>query len=170
MKLASIEAVARALNDADVRYLIVGGLAVAAHGYARTTFDVDLVVQLHPDNVLRAMDTLESLGYRPLAPVKLADFADVSIRESWIRDKHMVVFQLRSDQHRETTLDIFVTEPFDFDAEYDRALTGDILPGVRVRFVRLETLIQMKEAANRPKDQEDIRQLKLLPRDADDVR
>jgi hypothetical protein len=33
MKLADVEAILRALNDADVRYLIVGGLATIAHGY-----------------------------------------------------------------------------------------------------------------------------------------
>lgn len=64
MKLASLEAIMRALNEAQARYLIVGGLAVAAHGYGRVTFDIDLVVQLQPDNVQRAMNGLESLGYR----------------------------------------------------------------------------------------------------------
>jgi hypothetical protein len=46
MKLSSLEAIATALRDADVRYLVVGGLAVAAHGHGRATFDIDLVVQL----------------------------------------------------------------------------------------------------------------------------
>lgn len=81
----------------------------------------------------------------------------------------MVVFQLRSDQHRETTLDIFVAEPFDFDIEYDRALMGNILPAVSVRFVCLETLLRMKEAAGRAKDEEDIRQLRLLSGNPHDV-
>ena len=55
MKLADVEAILRALNDADVRYLIVGGLAVVAHGYVRYTADVDLVLDLERDNALRAM-------------------------------------------------------------------------------------------------------------------
>ena len=33
MKLASFEAIVRVLNEAETRYLVVGGLAVAAHGY-----------------------------------------------------------------------------------------------------------------------------------------
>jgi len=45
MKLASFEAIARALDDAGVRYLVAGGLAVNAHGYLRFTKDVDIVVQ-----------------------------------------------------------------------------------------------------------------------------
>jgi len=46
MKLTSLEAILAVLKQYDVRYLIVGGLAVTAHGYGRLTVDVDLVVQL----------------------------------------------------------------------------------------------------------------------------
>lgn len=44
MKISSLESILRALAEAEARYLIVGGLAVAAHGYGRLTFDLDLVV------------------------------------------------------------------------------------------------------------------------------
>ncbi len=162
MKVSSLEAIANALQSAQARYLIVGGLAVAAHGHGRATFDIDLVVQLQADNVTRAMTALASLGYRPTVPVLAQQFADPKLREMWIRDKNMVVFQLHSDLHAETRIDLFVKEPFDFDAEYDNALIGEILPGLQARFVRLETLILMKEEAGREKDREDIRQLRLL--------
>jgi predicted nucleotidyltransferase len=46
MKVDDVRTILRALNDANVRYLIVGGLAVVAHGYVRFTQDIDLVVQL----------------------------------------------------------------------------------------------------------------------------
>jgi hypothetical protein len=162
MKLASLEAIISALRSADVRYLIVGGLAVAAHGHGRATFDLDLVVQLFPANATRAVKALESLGYRPTVPVSAAHFAEAHHRESWIRDKNMVVLQLQSDKHPETCIDLFVSEPFDFDTEYDRAVIGDLLPDLPARFVCLETLLRMKESAGRPKDQEDVRQLRLL--------
>jgi hypothetical protein len=126
------------------------------------TFDVDLVIQLQSDNVQRAVDGLGSLGYRAVAPVTPRDLADAAIRKSWVQEKHMVVFSMNSDQHRETSVDIFVAEPFDFDSEYNEALTGEIVTGVPVRFLRLEALIRMKEAAGRAKDLEDIRQLRLL--------
>ena len=51
MKLKSVRAVIEALNGAQVRYLVVGGLAVVAHGYLRFTNAVDLVIQLQPDNM-----------------------------------------------------------------------------------------------------------------------
>lgn len=167
MKLASLEAIVSALQAAEVRYLVVGGLAVAAHGHGRATFDIDLVVQLHPANAARALKALEGLGYRPTVPVPAAQFVDPERRAHWIRDKNMVVFQLHSDRHPETLIDLFVAEPFDFDREYDQAMTGEILPGLPIRFVRLETLIGMKESAARPKDLEDIRQLRLLAGEPD---
>jgi hypothetical protein len=170
VKVSSLEAILRALAEADVRYLIVGGLAVAAHGYGRLTFDLDLVVQLQPDNVKRALAALESLGYLPIVPAAAVDFADPAKREAWIRDKGAVVFQLHSERHRETRIDLFVSEPFDFDLEYGRAKTGELLPGVPARFVRAETLIEMKEAAGREKDLEDARQLRLLMEHPDSER
>ena len=170
MKLTSLEAITRVLNAAQARYLIVGGLAVAAHGYGRVTFDIDLVVQLQPDNVQRAMNALESLGYWPVVPVPARDFADAANRETWIRDKGMVVFQLHSDRHPDTRIDLFAAEPFDFDHEYDNALIGEILSGLHARFVRIETLIRMKEAAGREKDREDVRQLRSLLENPDDAK
>ena len=44
MEVRSVEAILRALNAAEVEYLIVGGLAVNAHGFVRLTRDVDLVL------------------------------------------------------------------------------------------------------------------------------
>src|SRR5438309_11592064 len=106
MKLADVEAILRALNDAEVRYLIVGGLAVVAHGYVRYTHDVHIVINLERDNVLRATNTLEKIGYRPLAPVQTADFADEEKRRSWITEKHMLVFSMRKPDPDSTPVDI----------------------------------------------------------------
>lgn len=162
MKLASLEAIIAALNRNKVRYLIVGGLAVAALGFGRVTFNVDLVVQLQPENIQQAMRALEALGYKSVAPVSASDFSDPNIREAWIREENMMVFGLHSSQHPDTPVDVFVTEPFDFNTEYEAALVGEIMPGVQARFVRQETLIRMKESAGREKDREDVRQLRSL--------
>jgi hypothetical protein len=72
MKLASFDALVRALEDAHVRYLVAGGLAVNAHGLLRFTKDVDLVVQLDPENVERAYAALGGLGSSPNRSISIA--------------------------------------------------------------------------------------------------
>ena len=159
MKLASFDALVSALQQAGVRYLIAGGLAVNAHGYLRFTKDVDVVVRLVPDNIERAFAVLEDLGYRPLVPVTAAQFADATTREGWVRDKGMQVLQFWSDAHRETPVDMFVQEPFDFEDGYRRSLAKP-LGRIEVRFVSIPTLIRMKQAADRPQDRIDIEYLR----------
>ena len=162
MKLAAFEAIVTALRDARVRYLVAGGLAVNAHGYLRLTYDVDLVIQLDADNIRTAFGALASLGYRPSIPVTAERFADEAQRARWIRDKGMQVLNFASDRHRPVTVDVFVTEPFDFDSEYEAAMQGKLAPGLTVRFVSISTLIAMKQLANRPRDLDDIEHLRMI--------
>ena len=161
MKLASFEALVAALEAAGVRYLVAGGLAVNAYGYLRFTKDVDLVVQLVPETIEAAFRALATLGYRPMAPITATQFADPRLRAGWIRDKGMQVLQFWSDQHRETPVDVFVTEPFPFDDEYRIALVKPLHGKTPVRFVSIPTLIRMKEAAGRPQDRIDIEHLHM---------
>ena len=162
MKLASFEAVVRALQNAGVRYLVAGGLAVNAHGYLRFTHDVDLVIQLRPDNIIPAFGALASLGYQPRVPVTAVQFADDAQRRQWVSEKGMMVLNFHSETHRETPLDVFVSEPFDFDREYDAVPQQDLAPGLCVRFVSIPVLIAMKEAAGRPRDTDDIQHLRWI--------
>jgi hypothetical protein len=162
VKLASFEAIVRALNEAGVRYLVAGGLAVNAHGYLRFTKDADFVIELIPDNITRVFTALEPLGYTPLAPVTAEQFADRATREDWIRNKNMQVLQLWSDRHRETSIDIFVHEPFPFAEEYAKALIKPLYGTIEVRFVSISTLITMKEAAGREQDRIDIEHLRMM--------
>lgn len=161
MKLASFEAIVRALAEAEVRYLVAGGLAVNAHGYLRFTKDADLVIELVPDNLRRAFHALQSLGFKPSLPIALSDFADATARGRWVRERNMQVLQLWSDRHIETPIDLFATHPFDFAQEYDRALVKPLGVDTPVRFVSLPTLISMKEAAGREQDRIDVANLKL---------
>jgi hypothetical protein len=162
LKLAAFEAIATALRDAGVRYLVAGGIAVNAHGYLRLTHDVDLVIQLEGDHVLPAFRALASLGYRPSVPVTAEQFADEAQRARWIREKGMQVLNFHSDLHRPFTVDIFVSVPFDFDSEYEAAMQGEVAPGLTVRFVSIPTLIAMKQLANRPRDLDDIVHLRMI--------
>jgi predicted nucleotidyltransferase len=167
MKLSSIEAIVAALNEAGVEYLVAGGIAVNAHGYGRATFDIDLVVDLGPENVELLFRALAELGFQPLVPVDAESFADQETRHRWVVEKGMQVLQFWSDQHRETRIDVFASEPFDFPAESARAIVEELRPGLEIRFVSLETLIEMKVAAGRPKDLDDVEQLRLANENAD---
>lgn len=165
MKLASFEAIVGALQDAGVRYLVAGGMAVNAHGFLRFTKDVDLVLDLSPDNIRRTFDALAGLGYQPRVPITAEQFANANLRQFWIREKNMQVLQLWSDEHRETPIDIFVTEPFPFDQEYERALCKPLYGKIDVQFVSIPTLIQMKQIAGREQDRIDIEHLQIRLKD-----
>jgi hypothetical protein len=162
MRLTAFEAIARALEAAEVRYLVAGGLAVNAHGYIRHTSDIDLVISLDADNIQRAFGALETLGYRQLVPIKDSAFADAAQLQQCREEKAMQVLNFHSDAYRGTTVDVFVHEPFDFAHEYELALQGEILPGVVARFVSIPTLIEMKRLAGRPRDLDDIQHLQWL--------
>lgn len=168
MKLVAFEAVAKALDAERVRYLVAGGLAVNAHGYIRLTMDIDLVLALDNDNIHSAFRALSELGYRPTVPIKIEDFARPEQRKQWREEKGMQVLNLQSDRFLGTSVDIFVYEPFNFAVEYDAALIGELLPGLPVRFVSIPTLIEMKQAAGRPRDFDDIRHLKWIQEESDD--
>jgi hypothetical protein len=72
------------------------------------------------------------------------------------------ILNFQSDKHRDTPVDVFVTEPFDFDEEYRLAMVEDLAPGAPVRILRLESLLRLKQAAGRPQDLADIAELRLL--------
>jgi predicted nucleotidyltransferase len=158
----SIEAIVRALNEAGVRYLIVGGLAVVAHGYTRLTVDLDMILDLQEDNVRRALAALTSLGYRPKIPVPAEQFADSSTRAGWVREKGMTVFSLFSSQHAATDVDLFAEVPMDFDKALANAIRMEVAPGVPATFVNLEDLVALKLKAGRPQDLNDIQHLRAL--------
>lgn len=162
MKLAGFEAICGALNGAGVRFLVVGGVAVNAHGYSRFTNDVDLVIRLEREDLVGAFRALEVIGYRPNVPITAEQFADPDVRERWRREKGMLVLQFWSDLHRETPLDVFVYEPFDFEAEEERALTESGTGGVAARFASIPALIAMKQVAGRPQDLIDIEKLRAI--------
>ena len=162
MEVRSIEAIVRALNGAGVRYLIAGGLAVIAHGYTRSTQDMDLILDLGEENLRRAMTALAALGYRPTVPVPMEQFCDARLRRQWIQEKGMLVFNLFSDAHETVEIDLFVEEPFDFAKGYAAAARHDVVPGLAAPFVSLEDLLFLKRQAGRPQDHADIANLQAV--------
>ncbi len=159
MRVSSLEKVFRALHEANARYLVVGGLAVVAHGYVRLTQDLDLVFDLQSDTLAGTLEALRGLGYRPSAPVGLQDFADPVSRSDWIANKNMQVFNLISEELPDLAIDVFVKEPFDFAVEFEKAGIKEIASGVAARVVDVQSLIEMKNAVGRDQDRIDVAKL-----------
>jgi hypothetical protein len=159
MEVHSVEVIVKALNDAGVKYLIVGGLAVNAHGFIRLTRDVDIVLHLKRPNILRALQALGQAGFQLAIPVKAEALADAKTRRRWRQEKNMIALKFWSDDHRRTPLDIFIYEPFDFVKEFAKVRQMEIAPGISAPVVSLKTLLEMKRQAGRPQDLEDVREL-----------
>ncbi len=151
----------RVLAKFDVRYLVVGGLAVVLHGYPRMTADIDLVVGLDSENVTKAVTALQTLGFRPRAPVSAFQFAEPKQRQQWVEEKGLTVFSLWSAEMPLTEIDIFVEEPWDFETEWSDAFLVSI-DDLTIPVVGLDTLIQMKTQVGRPKDVEDVEVLERI--------
>jgi hypothetical protein len=87
-----VEDVARicdALNRAQARYLLIGGFAVIAHGGARTTKDIDLLVDAAPDNIARvkgALSILEDNAAAEVADDDVGRYAVVRIADEIVID------------------------------------------------------------------------------------
>lgn len=156
-----LQRVLGALERAGVRYLVVGGVAVVLHGYLRATVDLDLVVSLEPANARRAVEALRELGFVPRVPVAIEQFADPAERRRWVEEKNATVFTLWHPTTPGFVIDLFVEEPFDFEARYDRAAKAR-LGELEVTVLSVEDLIEMKRAAGRARDLEDVEALVAL--------
>ena len=149
------EPVFRALNGAGVRYLVVGGVAVVLHGHLRTTADLDLVVDLEPDNVTRALGALERAGFRPRAPVPLESFADPERRRRWVETGNLQVFSLWNEDLPGFEVDLFAREPLEFEGAWERRVEVP-LETTTAPVVCLKDLLALKRASGRPVDLDDV--------------
>lgn len=149
-----------ALNDAQVDYVVVGGLAVILHGYLRATADLDLAIGLAPDNAHRAMQALSAIGLRPRLPVAIEDFADPEKRAQWTQ-RNMLVLPLWDPNNPLRSVDVFIGEPIAFDHLLRDAVRKD-LDETSVLVASIDHLIEMKEGAGRSRDLEDIEKLRQI--------
>jgi hypothetical protein len=150
-----------AFDDAGVRYVVVGGMAVVMSGHVRATVDLDVVIDLETSAATRAMAALAGLGLLPRVPITPSDFANADVRESWIRDKHMQVLSFYDPRDMAREVDVFVAYPLDFEALVGQAVPRRVGDRV-VPVAAVEHLIAMKRAAGRPQDLADIAALELL--------
>lgn len=150
-----------ALHVAGVRYVVVGGSAVVLQGHPRMTLDLDLVVDLAGAQARAAITALTSVGLLPRLPVAAEQFADPDLRRHWHDNRNMLVFSLYDPATPLREVDLFVEEPLPFEELYAEADVVD-LGGAPVRVASVPHLIQMKAAAGRPTDLQDVAVLREI--------
>jgi predicted nucleotidyltransferase len=143
------------LIEADVRFVLVGGLAVNAWGYLRATRDVDFVPDPDPENLARLDAILRDLGGKVDVDGKLLAGTAIS---TFLRtgDRTLVATELGQ-------VDVLQGLPQvpPFAALEEEARDVD-LDGLPVRVCSLEHLIQMKRSSERPRDREDLAALEAV--------
>lgn len=152
--VASFTRIIAAFNDADVSYVIVGGLATVLHGHLRVTADVDFVIRLDEANIRSTIGLLGQLGYRTRLPVDPNDFAR-SDRQAWAREKGIMVLSFFDAADIGQSVDLFAEYPMDYQTLIGRSVEKD-LGTVRARICSLDDLIAIKSAAGRPVDRDDV--------------
>src|SRR3954451_5657977 len=115
------ERVFRLLNEHDIRYVIVGGIAVILHGSPRLTADLDIIIDLEPTKARQAIEALQKAGFVAEVPIDILQFADEEIRRSWIVDKHMKALSLHDHEMPPTVIDLLAESPIPFADLYQRA-------------------------------------------------
>lgn len=161
--MSPLESIFDALNRAAVRYVVVGGVAVVLHGFARVTGGLDLIIDLAPAAARRAVEVLCGLGLRPRVPVDPLAFADPVTRAAWAREKHMLVFTMLDAANPLRQVDLFVEHPIPFDDLWARTEVM-ATSATTVRVAAIPDLIALKELANRPRDRADIVALREILR------
>ena len=151
----------RALEKEDVRYLVVGGVAVNLHGAERMTSDVDLMLALDSANLKRFFLAVASFGFKPVIPATLEQLCDADTLERWITEKRMLAFALRPTEDTAPTVDILVKPVVDFDEAYPRRLRL-AAGGVNISVAAASDLITLKSGTGRDIDKADIRALLRL--------
>jgi predicted nucleotidyltransferase len=134
----------QSLNDNNVRYLIIGGYAVAFHGYPRYTKDLDVWVWLNKDNAANMVKALDQFGFGSLG-LEAKDFLSPD-----------EIIQLGYPPNR---IDILTTLPgVDFQSCYDTRVEVTI-DEIMVNFINLENLKKNKRATGRLQDLADLENL-----------
>jgi hypothetical protein len=153
----------RCLHVHDVRYLLVGGLAMNLHGVPRMTMDVDLVLTLDDANIDAFIECARELGLKPQAPVPLESLRDADQRRSWIEEKKLIAFALAGAPGT-PTVDVLLRHPLDLAASIARA-TVQRIDDLPVRLASIEDMIVLKQNTGRRQDEDDVEHLLRLKRE-----
>jgi len=132
------------LNDNGVRYLVVGGYAVALHGYPRYTKDIDIWVEMTAENAANIIKALDQFGFGSLG----VDEAEFTVPDQML--------QLGYPPGR---IDLLTTLPGVEFSECYAARTIVEIDGASVNFIDIENLRKNKKATGRHQDLADLENL-----------
>ena len=140
----SLRRISGKLSELSIPYAIAGGMALVAHGYDRTTVDVDVLVG--PEGLTAVHAALEGLGYVP----PFAGSKNLRDVETGVRIEFLVAGQFPGDGKPKP---VAFPNPADVGIDIDG-----------IRYLRLTTLIELKLAsgmtnAGRLKDLADVQEL-----------
>jgi len=90
----------------------------------RLTVDLDIMLDLSRENVMKFLSVMEGLGYKPKVPVNAEDFADPETRKGWMEEKNMRVFSFINLEKPAHIIDVFVENPMDFEEAYGQKGRG----------------------------------------------
>jgi predicted nucleotidyltransferase len=140
------------LVEADIRFVLIGGLAVGAWGYVRGTKDVDLVPDPAEENLNRLAELLRELDGKVEVEDRLLtpDAISIFLRTG---DRTLVATELGPVDVLQGLPQV---PPFEV---LDAQATDVDLGGLRVRVCSLEHLLEMKRASDRPRDRDDLESL-----------
>lgn len=164
-----VGALLRRLNEAEVEHVLIGGLAVSAHGVIRSTKDVDIVPSPDPDNLRRLAAVLAQLQTRQIG----TGHPDLEYREMPFDPTRPCDLAQGGNFRLETSLGILDLMQWVPGIEADQAyatLSAEAESanafGIVVRVCSLSHLRQMKRAAGRPQDMQDLANLDAAHPDA----
>lgn len=147
----------RSLQEAQVRYLVVGGMAMNLHGVPRMTADVDLFVDFAEGNLRSFLLVMRDLGLLPAPPVDPEALLDPAARAAWRAGKHMIMLGFANPDHPANLVEAFIFEPMPFEDAYGRRRRVYAeRAGIAIPVVCEEDLIAMKLAAGREQDLSDV--------------
>lgn len=133
------------LNSRGVEYLIVGGHAVAFHGYPRFTGDIDILFRPSRENIRNLLAALDDFGFEVLTSLA-SEF-----------ERPGTVVQIGVPPNRVDLLNRITG--VDFDAAWNGRVAS-MLDGLPVAFIGLDEMLRNKEAAGRDKDAVDLARLR----------
>jgi len=151
------EEILTALVEADVDFIVGGGVACVLHGVERVTMDVDLAVATDPDNFSRFLAVMESLGLKPRVPIDPRSLLDQGVLDHIIREKHALVFSFLDPDRPTRHVDMFLRGDLNHEALTDHVETVEFRRK-RLKLISKRKLLEIKLAIDPPrqKDQIDI--------------